>query len=367
MLDIQSIAVVLDVDALSAEEVLEILSGGWQGIYSAGDKYYFSAEFIKTGEMLADRIRGGTLTLGGANNGNGVLKILNASGTQIGKWDKDGISATNGVFKGTLDGGKIIGSTVTGSTVKSQKANSQSYSQMSGGYLYFYTDPSEITAGSTYCGRIGPGIYSRAVSSDTVTYEEDYAALEYYSPKAHFFRGDIYAWNSLLCVDSLRTKGTAYCGGLASGGFKSRVVDTQNYNVRSQYCYEMPSPMFGDIGGGITDENGECIVELDDIFLETAAANIEYHVFLQKEGQGDLWVASKESAYFVVKGTPNLKFSWEVKMIQRDYEYERLEEYPNTYEPMQDIKDEIDKTESLYEDEINQILVEEERLLYEES
>ena len=49
-----------------------------------------------------DWARGGTLTLGGQNNINGILRILNASGAQIGKWDKDGISATSGTFSGDL-------------------------------------------------------------------------------------------------------------------------------------------------------------------------------------------------------------------------------------------------------------------------
>ena len=60
------------------------------------------ADCITTGTMYANRIKGGTLTLGGAKNANGVLTIKNASGTVIGRWDKDGINATNGTFNGTL-------------------------------------------------------------------------------------------------------------------------------------------------------------------------------------------------------------------------------------------------------------------------
>ena len=54
------------------------------------------ADFITAGTMLADRIRGGELILGGLNNQDGVLKMLDASNTQIGKWDKDGIEITKG-------------------------------------------------------------------------------------------------------------------------------------------------------------------------------------------------------------------------------------------------------------------------------
>lgn len=58
------------------------------------------ADFITTGTMSAARIKGGTLQLGGNNNANGVLQILNASGSQIGKWDKDGISVSSGTIAG---------------------------------------------------------------------------------------------------------------------------------------------------------------------------------------------------------------------------------------------------------------------------
>lgn len=43
----------------------------------------FFADFIVAGTMLADRIKGGTLELGGAGNGNGVAKVLNADGNEI--------------------------------------------------------------------------------------------------------------------------------------------------------------------------------------------------------------------------------------------------------------------------------------------
>ena len=67
------------------------------------------ADFITVGTMLADRIRGGELILGGLNNQDGVLKMLDASNTQIGKWDKDGIE----IKKGAID---IGGSTYDSKT-----------------------------------------------------------------------------------------------------------------------------------------------------------------------------------------------------------------------------------------------------------
>ena len=48
------------------------------------------------------KIHGGTISLGGNNNGNGIIKIYNSSGTEIGSWTKDGINATSGSFTGTV-------------------------------------------------------------------------------------------------------------------------------------------------------------------------------------------------------------------------------------------------------------------------
>ena len=94
----------------------------------------------------------------------------------------------------------------------------------------------------------------------------------------------------------------------------------------------MPSPFFGDIGKAETDENGLCYVQIDDIFGETVLRNDKYNVFLQKEGCGDLWIEEKTADYFLVKGTPNLSFSWELKAKQADYTLERLEKNEAPYE-----------------------------------
>ena len=59
----------------------------------------FSADFIATGHLLANYIQGGTLTLGGADNGNGVLQILDANNKVIGQWDKDGVKIQADVKK----------------------------------------------------------------------------------------------------------------------------------------------------------------------------------------------------------------------------------------------------------------------------
>ena len=117
--------------------------------------------------------------------------------------------------------------------------------------------------------------------------------------------------------------------------------------------------MFGDIGEGITDENGECIVEIGDIFTETVTTRIEYQVFLQKEVEGDLWIEKKEENYFIVHGTPNLKFAWELKAKQKDYEYVNLEEDVDREEELPE------SPENILNAELETLIKEQEELLNE--
>lgn len=69
------------------------------------------ADFISTGTMLADRIRGGTLELGGKGLGkDGVLIIKNANGKELARFDKSGITINEGninITEGSIDLGKF--------------------------------------------------------------------------------------------------------------------------------------------------------------------------------------------------------------------------------------------------------------------
>ena len=143
-------------------------------------------------------------------------------------------------------------------------------------------------------------------------------------------------------------------GDLKVNGSKDRVVKTNNYSERLLYCYETPTPLFGDIGEARLDEEGICYVDIDDIFTETIAEQVEYQVFLQKEGEGDCWIAEKTPRYFIIQGTPNLKVAWELKAKQRDYQNIRLEqnnrenyEYEKSSDNFYNLEDYINETEAL--------------------
>lgn len=73
-------------------------SSGYQGPFTTAitQDGAIVADFITAGTMLANIIKGGTLTLGGNGNGNGVCQVLNASGTVIVKIDNTGIDVNAG-------------------------------------------------------------------------------------------------------------------------------------------------------------------------------------------------------------------------------------------------------------------------------
>ena len=110
-------------------------------------------------------------------------------------------------------------------------------------------------------------------------------------------------------------------------GSKNRVVKTENYGKVLHYSLETPTPMFMDVGHGVISEDGLCYVDMEQIFSETVDLVSNYHVQLTKYGPGDIWVADKQPAHFVVEGTPGLRFAWEIKAKQKGYSNERLEKY----------------------------------------
>jgi len=75
------------------------------------DVIYFDSEGNAhfNGKISASALYGGILTLGGANNVNGTLKIVDANGAVIGTWDKDGIT----INKGSVTANAIKGGTLT--------------------------------------------------------------------------------------------------------------------------------------------------------------------------------------------------------------------------------------------------------------
>lgn len=318
-----------------SKNIIKITSDAIGISNDGGETYPYG--FVLTGELIAkmlytvgisaDYIRSGTLTLGGENNKYGVLVMLDKNGNEVGRWNNGELYTSSAQIKG----GNIDIQTDEKSnnlivlTAKETYETGDTQTISSKFYPYGVDITSDGVFGSSYAWFHD----LQLIMSDNKTW--NYGNYVYLakdglqimpenwinSKKERFLFDTI----SGLNTTKIQTK-YLYCSGT-----KSRIADTQNYKNRLLYCYEMTSPMFGDIGEAVTDENGEAIIDINDIFQETVSTNIEYQVFLQKEGKGDIWVQEKHETFFIIKGTENLKFAWEIKVKQRDYEYEKMEEF----------------------------------------
>lgn len=333
VLDIETIPVAIDVDALTHEDIFNLLTndGAWQGIYRGSDgKLYINFTYA----------RGGALKLGGKVDtyGNGELHVYNSFDTEISSITTDGIVVKN--------------YTLGFSTEKPV-----SYTCLKTGFfggLYV----GENQDGSGLCSLISKEGIVIKNNSDVANNVQIGQVLNLTENQIRL--GGITQVYYVLGKEKTSFYTPVLIGGdLSVSGTKNRIIDTENYDTRKQYCYETATPYFGDIGTAQTDEAGKCYIDIDDIFSETVNTGVEYLVFLQKEGQGDIWVEEKTDSYFVVRGTENLKFSWEIKAIQRDYEFERLEKFDNSE------KEEVIDYEKEYMEEINDLIKEQEEMLNE--
>ena len=70
------------------------INGEYQTIISLNG--IINADFITAGTLSANRIKGGTLKLGGENNTNGSLQVLSANGEEVVNIGKEGIELHDG-------------------------------------------------------------------------------------------------------------------------------------------------------------------------------------------------------------------------------------------------------------------------------
>lgn len=279
----------LDIGKMSKQEIINVLSDNSsnKGLYLSNGNVYMNADYINTGELAGWKVGYQKLSASGAYG----EVTLDASTGEI-------YSETNsGVYVpgyGTLYGTRIRG-------------------------IHLYT-------GTVHASSVS---VDTSVSAGSVSASKKVTAGTHIEATGHFYS---VGTGTDLADASIRGK-------LKVSGTKSRSVSTADYDEQLFYCYEMPTPFFGDIGESVISNDGTCMIDIDDIFQESANVGIKYYVFLQREGKGDCWVAEKEQNYFIVKGTPGLKFSFEIKARQIEYEHMRFTDRGDTaYTDARDIE-----------------------------
>lgn len=247
-------------------------NGETQGLYLYNNKVYLNASYIDTGYL---------------------------AGWEVG-YRKLSSSGTYGEVTLDASAGEIYSRTNTGVYVP--------------GYGTLYG--TRIRGINLYTGTL----HASSVSVNTSVSASNFSASSKVTAGTHIeAKGHFYSIGTGTDLADLSVRGT-----------KKRILPTKNYGTQAFYCYEMASPMFGDIGEASISEDGTCLIDIDDIFQESTNVGIEYYVFLQKEGDGDCWVDKKEQTYFIVKGTPGLKFAFEIKARQADYEHMRFADASET-------------------------------------
>lgn len=132
-------------------------------------------------------------------------------------------------------------------------------------------------------------------------------------------------------------KESNFSGNLTVSGSKNAIVPTSQ-GMAAINAYETAEYYFGDIGKSKTDKNGQVLIQLDPLFLETVNTSIPYHVFVSPYGNANVWVEQMDQNSFLVKSSkPFIEFSWEIKAKRKGYEDDRLEitskEIPETLIP----------------------------------
>lgn len=264
----------LDIGKMSKQEIIDVLSDNSsnKGLYLSNGNVYMNADYINTGELAGWKVG---------------IKKLSASGT-YGEVTLD--ASTGEIYSETNTGVYVPGyGTLYGTRIRG---------------INLYT-------GTVHASSVSVGT---SVSADSISASKKVKAGTHVEASGHF-----YSVGTGTDLADLSVRGT-----------KKRIFPTKNYGTQAFYCYEMASPMFGDIGEASISEDGTCLIDIDDIFQESTNVRIEYYVFLQKEGDGDCWVDKKEQTYFAVKGTPGLKFAFEIKARQADYEHMRFADVSET-------------------------------------
>lgn len=265
-------------------------NGELQGIYMIGDKLMLNGEYIKALSVTAEALASNSVT---------AEKILVKELSSLGA---------------TIAGFAIADTEIRRESVNDKKDNSlvitASYSENNLPAIYFggrYSSDRELLMDAG--GIIGNEERGLRLKSHVTLSSDEWTDGSQHELGQTQFNGDVTV-NGDFSVSSAYTK--------------SIMASTENYGEQAYYCYETPTPTLGDFGGGVIGEDGVVAVLIDDVFRESTGTGIEYYVFLQNEGEGQSWVSEKSDAYFIVRGTPGLRFAWELKAKQKNKEYIRF-------------------------------------------
>ena len=241
-------------------------------------------------------------------NLNGYLTV-----TDVGDSGSTVISGSR-ITTGSLSADRVTGGTLSGSRIECSGGSYKTVisNEYNGGFIEIYARPT-ITSNFERCGIIQGNWTGGTGSIKNINLIAGTGQYRCVSLDSNGYYIDVYGDGTIQMNGNLQIHGS-----------KSRIASTDNYGERILYCYETPSPLFGDVGEGTIGDDGMCYIFIEPIFAETVTLN-QYQVFLQKYGDGECYVSERKSDHFVVCGTVGLSFSWEIKAKQLGYDQKRLD------------------------------------------
>lgn len=322
-LDMQSIPIVIDVDNLTHEQIFNLLTnnGAMKGIYQSGGQLYINGTYIRSLMITADMIQGKELASLGATLGGFIVESKRIRNTS-----SDGKKA---MYMGSYDWNNsdflVVQNNASGSwknllmlkydgSLESRDSAQTALAQLNAGSLQFKSKDA------------GSWVSDMAFTSDGLS-RGNRCKISVKAPHQNDLSdGSSPGWSENILGDT-HIDGTLRVHQLrVTGGSKQIVKQTEHYGEASFYCDETPTPLLSDYGEGTIASDGLCYVDIDDIFREAVNSNIQYFVFLQKEGPGDCRVKERANTHFVVQGTPGLRFTWAIKIKQKGAEHLRFSE-----------------------------------------
>lgn len=322
-LDMQSIPIVIDVDNLTHEQIFNLFTnnGAMQGVYQSGGQLYINGAYIRSLILTADMIQGKELASLGATLGGFIVESKRIRNTS-----SDGKKA---MYMGSYDWNNsdflVVQNNASGSwknllmlkydgSLESRDSAQTALAQLNAGSLQFKSKDA------------GSWVSDMAFTSDGLS-RGNRCKISVKAPHQNDLSdGSSPGWSENILGDT-HIDGTLRVHQLrVTGGSKQIAKQTEHYGEVSFYCDETPTPLLSDYGEGTIASDGLCYVDIDDIFREAVNSNIQYFVFLQKEGPGDCWVKERANTHFVVQGTPGLRFTWAIKIKQKGTEHLRFSE-----------------------------------------
>lgn len=162
-------------DSLTQQEIFDRLTddGQTQGISlkpvtnpgpsaATPKRIFINVDYVDEGEMAFDHLHGGTMTLGGANNIAGLLRLLDAEGAQVCLLDENGVEVSRGNIT------SYSADQLTRALVSVGRIALQYYGQDAGTGLWEWLDALSMIVGETAVA-LGAGKPLNVASSGNLT------------------------------------------------------------------------------------------------------------------------------------------------------------------------------------------------------